>query len=424
MNTRAFFKGLIALLLLSAVIISAVSCDKLPFFGKDEHVHDFKDGVCDCGETDFCKHETVADGKCIECGEYIISKVSDILALGEKLGEGKVSTRRYCIEVTVKELTNEVSGGMTVSDASGEIAIERLLSLDGKAYSTLEVRPDGADKLTLQILPENRGGVIIIKEAYIIGHEAIEEIIETPEHTVMTIAEAREAEVGTLVRVKGVVAQITYAYGPTPSGVILVDGTSSIYVYDRTLAAEAEIGNTVEIAASKTYWVLEDEKNNADKFGYKGSNQLENVILISNDDAKTDFDKSWIKNSTVKEIMDTPASEDITNLIFKVTALVRRVEGTGFLNYYLDDIDGVTGSYVYTQCSGGDFGWLDEFDGKLCTVYITAQNAKSSSAGCVWRFLPVAVLDEGYTFNTDDAAKYAVGVHAYLQRLSLGLCQR
>ena len=415
MNKSASFTKYLALLIVVVMALAVTSCEYLPFL---EHQHNFVDGVCKCGETEECLHETVVDGKCIDCDEYIYSTVADILALKDKLADGKTSTRRYAIKVTVKELTNAVSGGMIVEDDKDSITVESLFGIDGTAYSALSVRPDNCDKLTLLVLPENRGGQILVKSATIIDHEAIDEIVEVPVATKMTIAEAREADKDTLVQIKGVVARIAYSYGPTPAGFIIVDGTSSIYVHGADLAASVKIGNTVELTGSKTWWVLEDEQNNANKFGYKGSCQLEYPTLISNDNGNTAFDKSWIEETTVKAIMDTPASEDITNKIFKVTALVKKAVGTGFTNYYIDDIDGVTGTYVYTQCSGGDFAWLDEFDGKICTVYVVAQNAKSTSSGCSWRFLPVEVLDEGYVFNTDDAAEYAVNYHGLPQFLA------
>ena len=45
-------------------------------------------------------------------------------------------------------------------------------------------------------------------------------------------------------------------------------------------------------------------------------------------------------------------------------------------------------------------------------------NAKSTTSGCVYRFLPIAVADEGYTFNTDNSAEYAVKYHGVGQFLS------
>lgn len=224
----------------------------------------------------------------------------------------------------------------------------------------------------------------------------------------MNIADARTAEKGARVKVDGVVARITYAFGMKPSGVYLVDETQSIYVYDADLASSVSIGNTVTILAEKDYWILEDEQNSANKFGYKGCNQLTNVTVLENDKGNSDFNKSWITETTVKAIMENPVENDVTTTIFKVNALVSKKAGTGFTNYYFNDIDGETGSYTYTQCNGSDFAWLDEFNGKICTVYLSVINAKSTATGCVYRFVPIAVQDDGFTFNKYDAAKFAV----------------
>ncbi len=398
------FIRLVAFSLLIVVSLLLVSCDQLPFGDI------FGNGGEDTPPA--CEHKNVIDNKCIGCGEYFISTVEELNALaGTKLADGKVSTQRYYVSATVKELTHAISGAMVIEDETGSIVVDSLCAQDGTPYASMEEKPDNADKVLLHCVVENRGGTISIKIAYVVEFEAIEEVFETPEYISMTIAEARNADKDALVRVKGVVARITYAFGIKPSGVMLVDETGSIYVYDKAVAESVEIGNTIEITATKTYWILEDEVSNATKFGYKGANQLEDVTLLSNDKGNTAFDKSWITETTVKEIMDTPVTEDITNKIFKVTALVKKAPGSGYTNYYIDDIDGVTGSYVYTQCNGNDFGWLDKFDGKFCTVYLVAINAKSSSSGCIWRFLPIEVADEGYEFNLNDAAKYAVKYH-------------
>ncbi len=234
----------------------------------------------------------------------------------------------------------------------------------------------------------------------------------------LTIAEVRAVAAGTPIRVDGTVAAITYAFGKVPAGVILVDETSSIYVYGNDIAANVQVGNKITITASKTYWILEDEQANAAKFEYKGCNQLENAILISNDGGTNAFETDWIDETTVKAIIDTPVSEDITSLVYKVNALVTKAPGSGFVNYYINDLDGVTGSYVYTQCNGGDFAWLDQYDGKICTVYLTALNAKSSATDCFFRFLPVKVEDNNFTFDTAKAAEFAVNYYGISQFLS------
>ena len=235
---------------------------------------------------------------------------------------------------------------------------------------------------------------------------------------VPTIAKARAAAQGEAVEVTGVVAQITYANGKIPSGVMLVDNTDSIYVYDSDIAAACKVGNVITVSGTKDYWILETELSSAERFGYKGCNQIADATLIARNEGIVNFPTTGITETTVKEIMDTPVTEDITSKIFKVTALVKKAPGNGFVNYYINDLDGTTGTYVYTQCNGSDFGWLDQWDGKICTVYVTALNAKSSSAGCIWRFLPIAVKDEGFDISSVNIAEHVVKYYGVPQFLT------
>lgn len=340
----------------------------------------------------------------------------EVITIAEAIEICKVNSEetaeRYYIKATVTKVSNPAYGEMYIADETGEILVYNTKNSDGTVdYSDMEDRPVKGDEVLLYCTLNNYNGTNQVKSAWVIEFEHNEIEIDPSQYTEMTIADARDAEEGALVKVSGVVAQITYANGYKPSGVILVDSTSSIYVYDADIAGQVNVGNTISVAAEKTYWVLDTESSNAEKFGYEGACQLDSALLLSNDKGTSDFDKSWITDTTVKEIMDTPVTENITNKIFKVTALVKKAPGNGFTNYYIDDIDGATGSYVYTQCNGGDFEWLDEFDGKICTVYVVAINAKSSGSGCVWRFLPISVIDEGYTFDVSGAAEYAVKYH-------------
>ena len=388
------------------------------------HTHDFVNGKCECGEIDPEHTHSFVDGKC-ECGlelevppELKTITIAEAIALCEQYPGG--TTERYYIRATVKTVSNVSYGEMIIQDETGELYVYGTYSEDGELYfNQLTDRPVKGDEVLLYCILSQHNGSNQVKNARLIDFTHNEPDVDLSKYTEMTLADAREAATDTLVKVSGVVAQITYANGRIPSGVILVDGTSSIYVHGTDVAGQVQIGNTIEVAASKTYWILDDEKGNAEKFGYQGSCQLENAILLSNDKEVSGFDKSWIAETTIKDILDTPVSENFTNKIFKVNALVSKVEGTGFVNYYFNDIDGVTGSYTYTQCNGSDFGWLDEFHGKICTVYIVVQNAKSTSSGCVFRFLPIEVIDEGYQFNIDKAAEYAVIYHAMDQFLNV-----
>ncbi|MBQ9733106.1 MAG: hypothetical protein IJV74_02600 [Clostridia bacterium] len=349
---------------------------------------------------------------------YDIITIAEAIEIATAAGEA-ATTERYYIRGTVKTLSNPAYGEMTITDGENEIYVYGTYSIDGALkYSELTEKAVAGDEVLLHCILSTYDGNPQVKNARLIDYKHVEVEIDPSEYPVATIAEARAAAVGTKVRVTGIVARITYANGMVPSGVVLVNGADSIYVYDGDVAGQVSIGNKIEVAASKTYWVLESEKNNADKFGYKGCNQLENAVLVSNDKGNNAWMSGEFETISVKDLLDTPVTEDITTQVYKVTALVKKVPGNGFTNYYFNDLDGTTGAYTYTQCNGNDFEWLDQFDGKICTVYLTVLNAKSSSTGCAWRLLPLAVVDEGYTFDVKDAPKFAVEYYGLGQFLS------
>ncbi len=340
--------------------------------------------------------------------------IAELLAL--TLEDGEVTEGRYYVSGTVESVTNPQFGAMIITDGTNSISIYNSSSADGSVpYESMETKPVKGDQVLLLANVKNFKGTLELNSAWI--QEFTSPEFDESAYTAATIADARKAENGKLLMVEGVVAQITYANGMKPSGVILVDGTSSIYVYDNDLAGQVSIGNKIRVAASKTMWILESESGNADKFGYQGCNQLENAWLLENDKLTQEFDKSWIQTTTVKDILDTPVTQDITTLIFKVTAQVKEVPGNGFTNFYINDLDGVTGSYAYSQCSGEDFAWLRPFDGKICTVYVMALNAKSTASDCYWRFLPIAVQDDGFDPASVDPAEFAVKYHGVGQFL-------
>ena len=332
--------------------------------------------------------------------------------------EGNITEERYYIRATVESITNPTYGTMVITDETGSIPVYGTYSADGSVpYGEMTEKPYKGDEVVLHCILQNYNGTKEVKNARLMEFTPAKVEVDESEYASMSIAEARAASIGTKIKVDGVVARITYANGMIPSGVMLVDETGSIYVYDGDLAGRVAIGNKITIAASKTYWILDSEASNAATFGYKGCNQLESVTLIDNDGGNHDFDKSWIEETTVKEILDTPVTEDITTKIFKVTALIKEVPGSGFTNFYINDLDEKTGSYAYSQCNGGDFEWLRQYDGKVCTVYVTALNAKSTKSDCFFRFLPVAVVDEGFDPASVNGAEFAVKYHGIDQFL-------
>ena len=328
--------------------------------------------------------------------------------------EGNITTERYYIRATVVSITNAAYGAMVIADETGEISVYGTYSADGEInYSAMDDKPYRGDQVLLHCILQNYNGTKEVKNARLIEFTHVEPDVDFSQYTDMSVADAREAEVGTKIKVDGVVAKITFANGFKPNGLFLVDETGSIYVFDGDLAQRVSEGDKITVAGEKDYWILESEQGNAANFGYKGSCQIASAYLMEKDDSQDyAFDKSWITESTIKDILETPVTENVTTTIYKVNALVKRVDGTGFVNYYFFDLDGETGNYTYTQCNGADFEWLDAFDGKICTVYISPINCKSTAGDCFFRLVPIEVKDEGFTFDPAKAPAYALKYHA------------
>ncbi len=317
----------------------------------------------------------------------------------------------------VLEGTHTLKGKIISSDGYnaeyGDISV--MIVVDGYENYPIycyQIKKD-ADKLQVGdyiavqgIIKNYKGSKVEFERPTLLAYEKAK--VDENSYKEMSIADARNAAKGEKVKVSGVVAQITYASGMAPNGIYLVDNTNSIYIYDNEVATSVSVGNTVTIIAEKDWWILEKEAEDAKKHGYQGCNQLTKARVVENDKKTSEPDYSWVKESTVKEILDTPFTTDITTTIYKVTALVRKQEGTGFFNFYIVDLDGVTGSYIYTQCNGSDLNWLGPFNGKICTVYLSVINAKSSATGCNWRFKAIKVIDENFTFDIADAPAFCI----------------
>lgn len=360
---------------------------------------------------DMPAHNIVLEAKWIGPWSQDLKTVAEILEQIPAESTSADIEYKHFVKATVKSIDNATYGEMTIEDETGSISVYGTRGADGYTfYDKLDEKPYAGDTVVLYIQTlANFKGTKEIKLAWIVHFEKA----ETPpfdinDYAQANVSEARAKNAGEKVVVEGVVARITYANGKKPSGFFLVDGTDSIYVYDSQIAPQVKVGDKVRIAGERDNWILADEASNAQKFGYTGCLQLANAYLVEKLAENVAVDFSWVEESTVKRIMDTPASENITTTIFKVNALVQKSEQPGFINYYIDDIDGKTGSYVYTQCNGSDFDWLDEFDGKICTVYLSVINAKSTATGCVWRFVPIQVSYENYVFDKEDAPQFAI----------------
>ena len=329
------------------------------------------------------------------------------------------TTEQYYVYGVIEEVYNGIYGEMVITNGKNSLSIYGVYSQDGSTrYDALEEKPDKGDEIVLLGSLNLFNGQPQMDRGYIQAFTDHKLTVDNNEFKLSTIKEARELNSGEKLQVTGVVAQITYAFGKVPNGFFLVDNTESIYVYGKSTAATVKVGNKVTIAGEKTYYISDEEQSSAQKYGYIGCCQVQNAIILENDNNINSYDKSWIRSTTIKEIMNTPFSVNHTTTIYKVNALVKKSIGSGFTNYYFDDLDGTTGSYTYTACNGSDFAWLDKFDGKICTVYLSPINAKSTSSGCVYRFLPIEVIDENYQFNIANSVDFALEYYAKDQLLN------
>ena len=327
--------------------------------------------------------------------------VSEALDLAISAGESGTSEMCY-VKGTVKNITNATYGEMYITDGEKELYVYGVYSSDGaNRYVDLENNPYSCDEVFLYGTLKTYKGKPELGASWLQKFISHQGEVDLSSFANKTIKEAREAEVGSKVIIEGVVGVITYANGMKPNGIYVIDETGSIYVYGLELAGRVKVGEKVKLAGTKTLYILDSEQDNAAIYGYQGSIQLQDPIFISSDGGNHEFDKSAITSATIKKMLETPMSENITTNIYKVNAIIKKVPGSGFVNYYIDDLDGVTGSYCYSLCNGSDYSYLDQYDGKICTVYLSALNCKATKSGTVYRFVPVLV-EENNSFTMTD----------------------
>lgn len=362
-------------------------------------------GACDQGGSSTSNSGTSIQPSTGLKERYNCIDISEALEIASKASEP--TQERYYLYGKITSVSNYDYGSMEIEDETGKIYIYGTYSEDGSVqYKNLEYKPNVNDEIVIYATLQTHSGQPEVKNAWLIDYVDSSTQFDVNEYEKMTIAKAREAEKGKKVLVSGVVSRKTYATGKKENGFYLVDNTSSIYVYDSSTVSKVEEGNTITLAATKDYWILEKEESFAKKYGYNGSCQLTKGHIVSNDKGNNNIDTSWVEETTIKNIMDTPVTENITNKIFKANAYIVKSQKEGYVNYYIDDLDETTGSYVYTQCNGSDLDWLEEFNGKICTVLVVAINAKSTISGCSWRFIPISVKDEGFTFDKANVGQF------------------
>ena len=345
--------------------------------------------------------------------------VSEAIEIANQVGEEGTPERQYVTGV-VDRVTNSTYGEMYITDGTKEIHIYGLYSSDGTvSYADMSEKPYKGDTVYVLATISIFKGAPDLGKAWLVKFDAKpKEAEDLSDYVEVDISIAREAEEGEKVIVEGIVGYVTYASGNNPNGIYLLDDKASIYAYGVELAGRVKVGNKVKIAGTKTNYILDSEKGYAEKFGYNGSCQLQETIFIESDEQIHDLPLSWVQESTVKDILDTSVSENITTSIYKVHAYIREVPGVGFTNFYIYDLDDKTGSYCYSLNNGHDFDYLKEYDGKICLVYLSPLNCKATNSSAYFRFIPVKVEAEDFVFDKSYAAEFAIKYYVKDQFLS------
>ena len=342
--------------------------------------------------------------------------VSEAVALANQVGQDGTAQRQYVMG-TVKNITNSTYGEMYITDGANDLYIYGVYSSDGKLrYSEMDNKPYSGDEVYLYGIVKTYNGSPEMGASWLQKFVSHQGEIDLSEYTSMNIDAARNEAKGSKVIVTGVVAKITYANGRVPNGIYLVDDTSSIYVYSNEIAGRVSVGDEVKLAGTRDDYILESEVALSEKWGYKGSVQIADAIFVESIKQNQNPLKDWIEQSTVKDLLETPFTPNITTKIYKVNAIVNKVPGSGFVNYYINDLDNKTGSYVYTLCNGSDFSYLDAVDGKICTVYFALHNAKATASGAYYRLMPIDVKENtSFSMNDHGVLLFALNYYVFPQ---------
>lgn len=227
------------------------------------------------------------------------------------------------------------------------------------------------------------------------------EIIKKSDFETISILEVKNKEDGTIVTIEAVVAKVTYKSSMTKQGLFLVDDSSSIFAYFGTSIASqlenVEEGNKIVLKAKVDHYIK--NATNALNENYSGDFQLSNGEILNIDSNVYEIPVTSYSNSTVTTIALTKPENNITGNIYKVRAIVVKNVSTNATSYNLKEVNdlvpsGTTAASIplYSQNSGNDFKWLDEYEGEEVTILVGVQNLNLKASGSYYRCCPIKVL--------------------------------
>lgn len=228
---------------------------------------------------------------------------------------------------------------------------------------------------------------------------SFEGIVSLPSIETITIDEARSANVGECVTIKGYIVGFLYLKGTTtPAGFEIIDDTNSIAVFvstavdTKTDITKLKIGEYVYVTGyGDLYQSREDHQ-------HTGSIRLNQAEVLYHDWQEHELPTDMIEEKDFASLVQNPSNNNITNIVYKTTMYVERSSGS-YVNYYVHDInDPSLSMIVYSQNSGkngpGEYAWLEQYAGKCVEAYVTLRIGAVSSKVFVWKAGVLQVLGE------------------------------
>lgn len=206
----------------------------------------------------------------------------------------------------------------------------------------------------------------------------------------------KEDKVGQTYTVKGVFARSYSAEYSGPQGFYLFDNSDSIYIMASNFAdqiSEFYYGNVIKVTGTYTKWISSRETEGAAANNYSGARQITADSIEVVEGESLDIPSTSYSNSTIKDIVSTPYSTNITSNTYMIKAYIFSSGEGDLFNYYISDLDQSYTLRCYSNNNKTVHKWLDNYAGKYYNILVAVHNASMTSAK-TWRLVPIAVFDE------------------------------
>lgn len=225
----------------------------------------------------------------------------------------------------------------------------------------------------------------------------------------VSVSVARHGQVDSTVVVQGIVGKVWYGTtAVVPQGFYLFDEDAVLFVFGEVSAKTVQLGNQVKVSGMLIYFLLDTDVNGALTYGYDGAIQLSEPAILANDKTIHPIPNGGVQQVRIRDVVNTARTEDLTSTYFEAPAIIEKVQGMGFVTYYLGDVSGNQDEklLLYTSANGKDHNWLDPYVGQTRVMTFIVHNARVVSDG-VWRITPVNVLAQ-YTPTDSELVDFAL----------------